>query len=68
MIRAMVIDDDIARFTEIVERIGILQPGLDVDDDALREYFGHFYEFVMDDAEMEITPSTPRSRSTASST
>ena len=25
-------------------------------DEALREYFGHFYEFVMDDAEMEITP------------
>ena len=56
MIRAMVIDDDIERFTEIVERIGILQPGLDVEDEALREYFGHFYEFVMDDAEMEITP------------
>ena len=56
MIQAMVLDDDIARFKEIVERIGILQPGLEVPDEALREYFGHFYEFVMDDAEMEITP------------
>ncbi len=56
MIQSMVLDGDVARFKEIVERIGILQPGLEVPDEALQEYFGHFYEFVMEDTEMEITP------------
>jgi len=27
-----------------------------VSDDDVVEYFGHFYEFVMDSKEMEITP------------
>jgi predicted unusual protein kinase regulating ubiquinone biosynthesis (AarF/ABC1/UbiB family) len=56
MIRAMVIERDIRAFHRVVERIGILAPGVDVTDEELAEYFGHFYEFVMDDREMEITP------------
>ncbi|MFZ4519031.1 MAG: ABC1 kinase family protein [Microthrixaceae bacterium] len=56
MIRAMVLDRDVRAFHEVVERIGILAPGLDVSDEDLAEYFGHFYEFVMDDRVMEITP------------
>ena len=56
MIEAIVLEGDIGRFKEVVERIGILAPGVDIDDDALSDYFGHFYEFVMEDAEMEITP------------
>ena len=56
MIVAIVLEHDIARFKQVVERIGILPPGLDIDDELLADYFGHFYEFVMDDVEMEITP------------
>jgi len=56
MIRAMVMDGDIAEFRRIVEQIGILSPDLVVDDADLREYFGHFYEFVMTDEVREITP------------
>jgi predicted unusual protein kinase regulating ubiquinone biosynthesis (AarF/ABC1/UbiB family) len=56
MIRAMVLERDIRAFHRIVERIGILPPGVDVSDEDLAEYFGHFYEFVMEDREMEITP------------
>ena len=56
MIRAIVLDRDIAGFRRIVERIGILDPDLEIDDAELAEYFTHFYEFVMDDVVQEITP------------
>ena len=56
MIEAIVVRDDIAEFRSIVERIGILSPELEVDDAELREYFGHFYEFVLEDRVMDITP------------
>ncbi len=56
MIRAIVLDHDIAAFRRIVERIGILDPGLEVDDAELAEYFTHFYEFVMEDRVQQITP------------
>jgi predicted unusual protein kinase regulating ubiquinone biosynthesis (AarF/ABC1/UbiB family) len=56
MIRAIVLERDIAAFRAVVERIGILSPELEVPDDELAAYFGHFYEFVMDDRVAEITP------------
>ncbi len=56
MIVAMVIDDDIAEYRRLIESIGILSPELDVSDDDIRDYFGHFYEFVQRDEVMEITP------------
>ena len=56
MIRAIVLERDIAAFREVVERIGILTPGLEVDDEQLADYFTHFYEFVMEDEVAEITP------------
>ncbi len=56
MIQAIVLDHDIARFRAIVERIGILDPNLDVDEEELADYFTHFYEFVMVDEVQEITP------------
>ena len=56
MIRAMVIDRDLAAFHRVVERIGILPPGFEISDVDLADYFGHFYEFVMDDRVMEISP------------
>ncbi len=56
MIRAMVLDRDIVGFQRVVEDVGILAPGLDVPVEDLAEYFGHFYEFVMEDRVLEITP------------
>jgi predicted unusual protein kinase regulating ubiquinone biosynthesis (AarF/ABC1/UbiB family) len=56
MISAIVLDRDIRRFRDTIERIGILPPGLAVDDDDLYEYFSHFYEFVLSDEVREITP------------
>lgn len=56
MIRAIVLDHDIASFRRIVERVGILDPSLEVDEEELAEYFTHFYELVLHDRVEEITP------------
>ncbi len=56
MIRAMVLDHDIPAFRKLVEDVGILDPSLEVDDEALADYFGHFYELVMADGVSEIAP------------
>ena len=56
MIQAMVLDRDVPRFRKVIERIGLLSPELEVSDDELVAYFGHFYEFVMEPEVMEITP------------
>jgi len=56
MIRVMVLEHDIDEFRRIVERIGILAPGVRATDAELQEYFGHFYELVMDDKVQEVTP------------
>ncbi len=55
MIKAMVIDHDIAEFRRIVETVGLLAPNPAFTDAAIGEYFGHFYEFVRDDAELTMT-------------
>lgn len=56
MIKAMVINRDVEAFRRVVERIGILPPGLEVAAGDLADYFGHFYEFVLEDRVMEISP------------
>jgi len=57
MIRAMVNDRDTAGYRRIVERIGMLKPGARVTDAQVHDYFSHFYEFVMHDEEVTITPA-----------
>jgi len=56
MIQAMVINQDIESFRTIIQRIGILPAEFEVTDADLQEYFGHFYEFVLEDKVLEITP------------
>jgi predicted unusual protein kinase regulating ubiquinone biosynthesis (AarF/ABC1/UbiB family) len=56
MIRAMVIEGDTARYRRIIEGIGLLAPGTPVSDDQVHEYFSHFYEFVLHDEVVTITP------------
>ncbi|MGH9112645.1 MAG: ABC1 kinase family protein, partial [Acidimicrobiales bacterium] len=57
MIRAMVNDRDTAGYRRILERIGMLRPGAPVTDAQVHDYFSHFYEFVMHDEEVTITPA-----------
>jgi predicted unusual protein kinase regulating ubiquinone biosynthesis (AarF/ABC1/UbiB family) len=52
----MVIEGDTARYRRIIEQIGLLKPGAPVSDRQVHEYFSHFYEFVMHDEVVTITP------------
>jgi predicted unusual protein kinase regulating ubiquinone biosynthesis (AarF/ABC1/UbiB family) len=56
MIRMMVIERDLPRFRAVIERIGLLAPGTPVSDSEVLDYYSHFYEFVMEDAEVTVTP------------
>jgi hypothetical protein len=56
MIRAIVLEPDPAEFRRIVEGIGLLRPGMPFTDDEVVDYFGHFYEFVLQDGVCTITP------------
>lgn len=56
MIRALVLERDTGRYRSIIESIGLLKPDTPVSDDQVYEYFSHFYEFVLHDEEVTITP------------
>ncbi len=56
MVEAMVIDQDVATFRRTIESVGLLEPGLDFSDELVEDYFGHFYEWVRDDAPATMTP------------
>jgi len=56
MLTAMVLDRDIVRYREIVEEIGMLKPGQPFTDEEVEDYFGHFYDFVLEDEVKTITP------------
>jgi predicted unusual protein kinase regulating ubiquinone biosynthesis (AarF/ABC1/UbiB family) len=55
LIQAFVIDRDVPEFRRILEANDVLKPS-DISDDDVREYFGHFYEFVFEDRELAFTP------------
>jgi predicted unusual protein kinase regulating ubiquinone biosynthesis (AarF/ABC1/UbiB family) len=55
LIQAFVIERDIPKFRRVLEENQILRPA-DISDDDVREYFGHFYEFVESDTEIRFTP------------
>jgi predicted unusual protein kinase regulating ubiquinone biosynthesis (AarF/ABC1/UbiB family) len=56
LIRTMVLEHDIAQFRSTLERHHVLRRDAPFGDDDVREYFGHFYEFVMDDRVVTMTP------------
>ncbi len=56
MIQHIVIEPDPAAFRATVERLGLLPAGLDVTDDEVVAFLGHFYEFVNVDGVYTITP------------
>ena len=55
LIVAFVVDHDVSRFRHILEANDVLKPS-DISDDDVREYFGHFYEFVLEDRVVAFTP------------
>lgn len=55
LIEAMVIDDDIPAYRRAAEQQGLLKPGAPISNDAIGEYFRHFYEFVLHDGDYTIT-------------
>lgn len=48
MIEAIVLDRDPRRFRRTIERLGLLDPAANLGDEAVAEYFEHFYEFVLE--------------------
>ena len=55
MIKAMVIDHDLAEYRRIVEKVGLLRHDARFSDEEIGDYFGHFYEFVNEDAPVAMT-------------
>ncbi|MGQ0616044.1 MAG: ABC1 kinase family protein [Acidimicrobiia bacterium] len=60
MVRAMVIDHDMPLYRQIIERIGLIPKGAPFTDDQIADYFGHFYEMILEDRTYEITPAWSR--------
>jgi hypothetical protein len=56
LIRSMVLEHDIAQFRATLEAHSILRKDASFGNDDVREYFGHFYEFVESDEEIAFTP------------
>jgi predicted unusual protein kinase regulating ubiquinone biosynthesis (AarF/ABC1/UbiB family) len=55
MIDAMVMHHDPAEFRRIVERVNLIRPGQSFTDAQVADYFGHFYEFVLEDRVVTMT-------------
>ncbi|HEY1740699.1 MAG TPA: AarF/UbiB family protein, partial [Acidimicrobiia bacterium] len=49
LIVAMCIEHDIPHFRRLIEDGGVLPRGAPVTDQQVQDYFGHFYEFVLED-------------------
>jgi predicted unusual protein kinase regulating ubiquinone biosynthesis (AarF/ABC1/UbiB family) len=56
MIGAIVLDPDPERFRQIIEEVGLLQPGAPVTTAAVLDYFGHFYAMVAEDRTRTMSP------------
>lgn len=56
MIRSFVFEQDVASFRKTLDHIGLLPADAPFDDQAVVDYFGHFYEWVLADEEKTMTP------------
>jgi len=56
LIQTYVLEGDAAAFRTAVEAAGVLAPGAALTDAQVAEWFGHFYEFVLEDRVTTITP------------
>jgi len=55
LIRHMVLEPDIAAFRETIEESGILPPDQPFDNEFVRRYFAHYYDFVQRDEVFTFT-------------
>jgi len=58
LIKSMVIDDDMVSFRSEAIRQNLLAPGAEqaISESQVRQYFAHFYEFVLSDGPYTVTP------------
>jgi len=56
LISAMVVRDDREEFTRLCEELGFISGASRLDQDLLYDYFRHFYELVLEDGPMTVTP------------
>jgi tRNA A-37 threonylcarbamoyl transferase component Bud32 len=56
LLRSFVFEQDVAGFRRTLDEIGLLPITAGFDDDAVVDYFGHFYEWVLADEEKTMTP------------
>ncbi len=52
LIVAMCLKHDIEQFRRLIESAGILRGDANISDEQVLDYFGHFYEFVLEDREV----------------
>jgi predicted unusual protein kinase regulating ubiquinone biosynthesis (AarF/ABC1/UbiB family) len=56
MSETFAVDRDMTAFRAVVAEAGFLRDSTPFTDDQLRDYFKHFWEFVLEDAPMTTTP------------
>ena len=55
LVQTMVLQRDPTAFRRIIESVGLLAPGQPFSDQRVEDYFGHFYEFLFEDAPRTMT-------------
>jgi predicted unusual protein kinase regulating ubiquinone biosynthesis (AarF/ABC1/UbiB family) len=55
LIESFVLEHDLPRFRRVLEANNILKRAA-ISDEDVGEYFGHFYEFVLEDRDVAFTP------------
>jgi hypothetical protein len=56
MVQAIVLDRDITKYRRAVERAGFTKDTSPFSDELVEGYYGHFYEFVLEDRRHTISP------------
>jgi predicted unusual protein kinase regulating ubiquinone biosynthesis (AarF/ABC1/UbiB family) len=56
MVESIVLDQDIPAYRQAIADAGFLPLDAPFSEAAIEDYFGHFYDFVREDAPMTITP------------
>lgn len=55
MAKALVVDRDVPAYRRLLVEAGILMPEADISDERVVQYFGYFYDMVMEDREYTFT-------------
>jgi predicted unusual protein kinase regulating ubiquinone biosynthesis (AarF/ABC1/UbiB family) len=55
MAKALVVDRDVPAYRRLLVEAGVLSPDAQMSDERVVQYFGYFYEMVMEDREYTMT-------------